>query len=345
MIEHSKPCLGPEEAAAAERVLLSGFIACGRETLLLEREAARWARMGHAVAVSNGTMALAIALRALGAEAGSEVVIPDYGCPALWHACLLAGAAPVPADCDPRTLNPCPEDVSRRLTRRTRAVVLPNLFGLPCDPADYALPEGVRVVQDCAQAAGARLGRRFAGAAADACVLSFYATKLLTCGEGGMLLTDSRRWAEAARDLRSCDQKIPDKLRYNAKMSDIQAAIARAQLRKLPAFLKRRSALAAVYDRRLRGAGLGLPPRTPGRVYHRYVLRLPFAADRVLARLNAMGIPARKPVFRPLHLDVPCRGKFPGAREAHLRCLSLPLHPLLSDSDAEKAASALLGML
>ncbi len=341
MIEHSKTCLGPREAAAAARVIRSGLVACGRETALLEREAARWAKMRYAVATTSGTSALLLALRAFGIGPDDEVIIPTFCCSAPWHACMQAGATPVLADCDLETLNPSPEDVARRLTRRTKAVILPNLFGLPCDPAAYALPKRVRVLQDCAHAAGARLNGRFVGASGDACVLSFYATKLLTCGEGGMLLCDCRDWAEAALDLRACDRKASDRVRYNAKMTDIQAAIARVQLQRLGSFLKHRAALAGTYNRLLSSAAMVLPPRRPGRVYYRYVVRLPMPAGPAIARLNRLGVQAREPIFRPLHLDVPCRGRFPQAEQAHSRCLSLPIHPLVSHADAERTAAAL----
>ena len=341
-IEHSRPCLGTEEVRAAARVVRSGWVACGRETRLFEAEVARRSGLRHAVAVSSGTKAIELTLRAWGIGSGDEVVIPTYCCSALWHATRRTGAAPVLADCDFETLNPDPADVARRLTRRTRAVILPNLFGLPCDPADYRLPRGVRVIQDCAQALGARLGRRPLAATGDACVLSFYATKLLTCGEGGMVLSDRGSVTEAVRDLREYDNKVPDRARDNAKPTDIQSAVGREQLKKLGSFLARRAALAAVYDRELAGSGLVLPPRTPGRVYYRYVVRLPSAGtDRVLARLERQGIAARKPVFRPLHFDVPAKGRFPNADRAQARCLSLPLHPLLSSQAAAKVAAAL----
>ena len=342
MIAHSRPCLGPEELRAAARVIKSGRLSCGRETLRFEIETARWAGLRHAVALSSGTKALELALRAWGIGPGDEVIMPSYCCSALWHATRRAGAEAVLVDCDLETLNPSPSDVARRLNKRTKALILPNLFGLPCDPADYGTPKGVRVLQDCAQAAGAQIGRRFVGATGDACILSFYATKLLTCGEGGMLLSDSRAVVEAARDLREYDNKIPDKVRDNAKPGDLQSAIGREQLKKLSRFLARRAAIAEIYDRLLAGSGLILPPRQPSRVYHRYVVRLRQpAAGKVIARLEARGIPARRPVFRPLHFDLPCRRRFPNSETAYACCVSLPLHPLISDRDAAKIGASL----
>ena len=346
MINHSRPCLGREEVKAAARVIRSGHVACGRETRLFEKEAARGAGLRHAAAVSSGTKAIELTLRAFGIGRGDEVIIPSYCCSAIWHAVSRAQAIPVLSDCDLDTFNPSPLDVAKRVTRHTRAIILPNLFGMPCDPGDYRLPRGVRVIQDCAQAAGARLGRMFVGASGDACILSFYATKLLACGEGGMLLSDSKAVVEAARDLRECDGKIPDKVRENAKPSDILSAIGREQLKKLDFFLARRSAIATLYDRLLAGAGLFLPARRPGRVYFRYVVRLPVpAASRAIARLFAQGIQVRRPVFRPLHFDVPARGRFPNCEIVHASALSLPIYPLLSPRDAARTATTLKNVL
>ena len=200
----------------------------------------------------------------------------------------------------------------------------------------------MRVLQDCAQAAGAKIGRRFVGATGDACLLSFYATKLLTCGEGGMLLSNSRALIEDARDLREYDNKIPDKVRDNAKPGDLQSAIGREQLKNLDSFLARRAAIAGIYDGLLAGADLILPPRRPGRIYCRYVVRLRKpAAGRVIARLEALAIQARRPVFRPLHFDVPARGRFPNSETAYACCLSLPIHPLISDKDAARIGASL----
>jgi perosamine synthetase len=346
MIPHSRPCLGKEELRAAARVIKSGRLACGEETRLFEQEMSRWTGIRHAVAVLNGSHAIELVLRVWGLGPKDEVIIPSYCCSALWHAACRAGATPVLADCDLDTLNPSPADVARRLTRKTKAVILPNLFGLPCDPADYRLPKGVRVLQDCAQALGAKLGSRSVGATGDACILSFYATKLMACGEGGMALSDSKALVEAVRDLRGYDNMVPDKVRDNAKPGEIESAIGREQLKKLGAFIARRAALARTYDRLLSGTDLVLPLRRPGRVYYRYVVRLRKpVVDAVLARLDRRGIMARKPVFRPLHIDVPCRGRFPNSELAHACCLSLPLHPLISQRDAARVASALKSVL
>jgi len=340
-IPHTKPCLGKAEANAAAKVAASGHLACGKETALFERELAKRFGIKNAVAVSSGTKALELALMASG-TAGGEVIIPTYCCSALWHAAKAANAIPVLADCDPITLNPSPENVRAALTKKTRAVILPNLFGLPCDPRKYKLPKGVTVISDCAQASGAEIDGKFAGAYGDICTLSLYATKLFTAGEGGVVLCGNKTVADAVRDLREYDGVIPDHPRQNAKMTDMQSAIGRVQLGRLDGFLEKRLAAARLYDRLLAGTGLLLPPDDEGRVYHRYVVQLAKPrAETVLKYLAARGIMARKPIFRPLHLDVPCKGRFPNTEAAYLRAISLPLFPQMTAAAIRQTVSAM----
>jgi len=336
MIAHSKPSLGNGEIRAVSAVIKSGQRVEGREVELFEKESARSFAMKNAAAVSSGTAALELALRALGAGPGDEVIIPSYCCSALWHAAARAGAKPVLCDCDLETLNPSAGEIKKKLTKKTKAAILPNLFGLQCEIPKIS---GLKIIQDCAQAAGAKTNGKFIGNYGDACVLSFYATKLLTTGEGGMVLSHSEKLVRAVKDLREYDGKPAGIPRSNYKMTDIQAAIGRVQLKKLPAFLKLRSEIAAFYDDELKNLPVFLPPKTPGRVYHRYVVRLKKArAGEVISKLNRLGVAARRPVFRPVHFDA--GGAFPNADAAYQSCVSLPLYPALAKREAEKIVSA-----
>lgn len=340
MIPHSRPSLGPKETAAAARVIRSGKIAQGLEVAGFETQASRLLGLKSAAAVSSGTKALELALRAMGAGPGHEVLIPSYVCSALWHAVRSAGAEPVLVDSEEGGVNACMKDAARRRTRRTRAVIVAHLFG---EPADLAGAEklGVPILEDCAQSVGARWRGRPLGSIGRACALSFYATKLLTCGEGGLIASSDARLVERARDLRDYDERVPDRERGNAKLTDIQAAIGRVQLSRLAGFLAARSRLALRYGRALRGLGLGLPGQSEGRVWYRYVVAVPGGRLGALAdALERRGVTARRPVFRPLHLDVACRGKFPNAERAWAQRLSLPLYPSLSAAEQERVIAA-----
>jgi len=198
------------------------------------------------------------------------------------------------------------------------------------------------VIEDCAQALGAAYRGRPAGSLGEVCVLSFYATKMLATGEGGMVLSNRRRVVDWVRDLRSYDERPVFRTRFNYKMTDVAAALGLAQLERLDGFVARRRALAAAYDRALRGIPVRLPPRPAdgANCYHRYVVRASRAAGPILAALEAGGIAARRPIFRPLPAYLGPKG-FPGAREAWRTMVSLPIFPALSTASVHRVAHAL----
>ncbi|MFQ5656808.1 MAG: DegT/DnrJ/EryC1/StrS family aminotransferase, partial [Candidatus Methylomirabilales bacterium] len=192
-----------------------------------------------------------------------------------------------------------------------------------------------------AQALGALYQGQPVGSIGEVAVFSFYATKLITTGEGGMLVSNDERIFPAARDLREYDQKEDDRPRFNYKMTDLQAALGLAQLKQLPRFLERRKAIASHYRGRLEKRPLQLPSAPHDRVpvYYRYVVKGRLPADAYLARLENLGVQARRPVFQPLHRYLGYQG-FPGAEEAWEKAISLPLYPSLSDAEAERIVEA-----
>ena len=343
-IPHSRPSLGRTELLAAARVIKSGMLSGGGEVPAFEAQAVRFFGLKAAAAVSSGTKALELSLRAMGVGAGKEAIIPSFVCSALWHAVKRTGADPVPVDCDPETFNLCPAAAKKRLSRKTAAHIAPHMFGLPADIKGL-INLGVPVIEDCAQAAGARYEGELCGSFGTACALSFYPTKLISSG-GGMALSDSGRLINGVKDLREYDGKRPDHARENARMGEIEAALGRAQLGRLPGFLKRRAEIAAVYDETFKELDCSLPVRSPGRIYYRYVLRVGKGKlASALNRLEKLGIRAARPVFRPLHLDVPCRGSFPGAGLAWETALSLPIYPALSRSGLSRVIAGVRAAL
>jgi dTDP-4-amino-4,6-dideoxygalactose transaminase len=277
----------------------------------------------------------------LGIGPGDEVILPSYVCVAPLHAVEYVGATPRLADIDPETYNVDPADVRRRCTRRTRAVIVPHLFGLPAD-LDALLRLGIPVIEDCAQAFGARFGSRPVGAFGAVSTLSFYATKLLTTGEGGMVLSRDQRLLARIRDLRDYDERRRHMTRFNYKLTDIQAALGRSQLRRYPAMLARRAALAARFRRRWAALPVGLPIADGRRthVYHRFVVACPMAATSAARQLARSGVTARRPVFQPIHRTVGLEG-FPGAEQAYRHALSVPIYPALTAQEAEVVVRAL----
>lgn len=337
-VPHSRPSMGTAEGEAVLRVLDSGRIAQGPRVMELETEvAARLERRGG-VACSSGTAALSLVLAALGVEPGDEVVLPAFACSALADAVRSIGGRVVLADIG-EDLALDPSDTVDRITGRTRAVVVVHPFGYPVDPAPF-LAWGVPVIEDCAQALGAERDGRPAGARGTAAVCSFYATKMVAAGEGGMLVADSAAILATTRRLRMGGE--PDTGSFNHKLSDLHAAVALAQLARLDDFVARRRLIAETYDDAFANTRLQTPLRDEGvrHCFARYVVRVPDAAAFASA-LAAHGIEAKRPVRDPLLLRSQ-PGSYPRSERAFSGCVSLPLYPTLDDAGIERVIHAVL---
>ncbi|HQR14220.1 MAG TPA: DegT/DnrJ/EryC1/StrS family aminotransferase [Nitrospira sp.] len=347
-IPHSKPSLGPEELRAVTEVLRSGQITAGPMVAQFERGVAAYIGLHGGVAVSSGTVALELALRALGVGHGDNVILPSYVCSALWLAVQRVGAQARLVDINPTTYNLDPQKVRKARTSRTRAVIVPHMFGLPADLTSLQALD-IPLIEDCAQTLGAMEQGRAVGSVGTLTVCSFYATKLLCTGEGGMVLSSDEALLERVRALREYD-KAPslNSAAGNCKLTDLQAAIGVAQLNQLGEFLEKRSALAALYRDVLPAEMFTVPAVPAGRthVYYRFVVRLMKglqSADEFtdyLSRLAHRGLQCRKPVFRPLHryLDLP---DFPASDDADASAISLPIHPSLTEEAIRQAAHIL----
>jgi len=325
-----------------------------------EREFARFCEAEHAVAASNGTTALHLALAALGVGPGDEVLVPDLTFVATANVVRYTGATPVLVDSHPVTWTLDPADAARKVTPRTRAVIPVHLYGHPADLdplRELAARHGVAVVEDAAEAHGARYKGRRVGALGRVGAFSFYGNKIITTGEGGILVTNDAALAERARFLR--DHAMDPVRRYyhpeigfNYRMTNIQAAIGCAQLEQAETILERRKTIAAAYQAGLAGIpGLVLPPAEAWaeNVYWMYsVLVEPaFGPDRDAVRegLRAAGVDSR-PFFVPLHELPPYRtaGRFPVATRLARTGINLPSGTGLSAEEIATVCRALAGL-
>lgn len=251
-------------------------------------------------------------------------------------------------DIDLDTFNIDPSAARQAMTPKTKAIIVPHLFGLSADLTELETL-GIPIVEDCAQTLGATEQGRPVGSVGMITVCSFYATKLLCAGEGGMVLSRDESLLERARRLREYDEAPSLHLgSTNLKMTNLQAAIGLAQLERLESFLERRRRLGEEYRAALSGVGLVVPTVPTGytHTYYRFVVRLPDLASQVdgihevIGRFEARGIQCRKPVFRSLHRYLELDG-FPFAEEAERTALSIPLFPALTDEDAAQILLAL----
>ena len=352
MIPHSRPAIEQEDLRAAAEVLGSRQIAQGPWVERFERRMASFVGLQGGVAVSSGTAALELALRALGIGAGDEVFMPSYVCAAPWLATQRVGAQASLVDIDLDTFNIDPLAASRAVTKKTRAIIVPHLFGLPADLTELERL-GIPLIEDCAQTLGVTEQGRPVGTIGRLAVCSFYATKVLCTGEGGMVLSNERPLLERVKSLREYDGvSTLDPSSFNLKLTDLQAALGLSQLGRFSAFHERRRFLADAYRDALSSKAAVCPSAPPGRThgYYRFVIRLPHLLNdpegltSLIIRLEQQGVHCRKPVFRPLHRYLNQSG-FPHSDEADRTALSIPLYPDLTDDEVGQIQRSLTRVL
>lgn len=362
MISIAHPLMDAEEEATIHRVLASGQLAQGEQVAAFERSFADICQVREAVAVSSGTAALHLALLAHGIGPGDEVITTAFSFVATANAILLAGATPVFVDIEPDTYNIDPALVEAAITSRTRAILPVHLYGNPCDMRrleQLAAANHLIIIEDACQAHAAAIDGKPVGGFGTGC-FSFYATKNITTGEGGMVTTNDPAVAERVRLLRNHGQQGQyhhTTLGYNLRMTDIQGAIGLVQIEKLEQFTERRIANARFLTKRLSGV-VQTPIVRPGHrhVYHQYTIRVPGNRDEWAMKLQARGIGIGVHYRTPIHQQLSYReatAKFrvSGPREtanvgysandlvlpvtemAAKQVLSLPVHPALSEED------------
>jgi len=344
MIRHSRPSVRESELKKISRVLLSGNHA-GKETVKrFEKKLSSFTGLRGASATNSGTAALHLALLSLGIKEKDEVIVPSFVCTALLNAVSYTGARPIPADIDENSFNISPESALSKITKNTKAVIVPHMFGLPADTRPF-LKSGLYVIEDCAQALGAKRKNKAAGAGGHVSIFSFYATKLISTGHGGMLISNSEKILARSRDLLDFDERKDYKLRFNYNMSDFQAALGISQLARLGEFIGKRLETAAYYNKKLSGLPVKLPAEKDN-IFYRYVIRTGKDADSLILSLKKRGIEAKKPVFKPLHryLGLDKRG-FPVTEKVYRSSVSLPIYPALKEAEREKIADILTNLL
>jgi dTDP-4-amino-4,6-dideoxygalactose transaminase len=341
--------------SAVQEVLRGAHFILGPNVAALEGEIAALAGARFGIGVNSGSDALTLALRALDIGPGHEVITTPFTYIAPAESIHQMGARIVFADIDPRTFCLDPRDVARRITDRTRAILPVHLFGqMAAMPELQALaaPRGLHVVEDCAQAIGAGAQGRPAGSLGAMGCFSFYPTKNLgAAGDGGMIVTRDEGLAKKLRMLRvhGIERRYYHDLHgYNSRLDEIQAAILRVKLKRLPAWNARRRAIAARYDAGLAGLPLDLPVTTPGNehVFHVYAV-LSDRRDALQQFLADRGVPTLIYYPLPLHLqkvyaDQGWReGDFPVAEAVSRRILPLPMYPELTDEQADYVVATL----
>lgn len=374
MIPVNEPLLGEEELNNVIDCVKSGWISsAGKYIDEFERAWARECGVRHGVAVSNGTTALQIAVEALDLEPGDEIIMPSFTIISCALAIVKAGLKPVLVDSDPETWGMRVDELARYLTPRTRAIMPVHMYGHPVDMdplLDFAQANNLRVIEDAAEVHGAEyLSRRGTpgatwkrcGGMSDLATFSFYANKLITTGEGGMVVTNDDRLAERLRSLRNLCFRPPRRflhteLGYNFRMTNIQAALGVAQTRRLAAIVERKRDIASRYTKRLSKLDwLSLPQeKSWGKnVFWIYGLviadRIALDAEGLAARLKQLGVETRpfflgmheQPVFHDMGLFNDSAGKFPVSERLARRGLYVPSGLAMTNEQIEQVCDAM----
>jgi len=388
MIPITKPMLGEKEAEAARRVILSGWTSQGPEVAAFEKEFAEYVGAPYACAVSSCTTALHLALLAVGVQPGDEVITVSHSYIATANVIRYCGATPVFVDIDPDTFNMDPTQIESAMTERTRAILCVHQIGMPCDLAailDIAHRHSIPVVEDAACAIGSEIlwqgqWEKIGNPQADVACFSFHPRKVISTGDGGMITTANAEWDAKFRLLRQHGMSVPDTVRhgasqvifesypivgYNFRMTDIQAAVGREQLKRLPEIVDQRRELASRYQSLLAEIpGLGLPvePDWARSTWQSFCVRLPVESDQrqVMQSMLDTGVATRRGVMCS-HREVAypantwsCVGRTEGcactagfcqrlrhSQEAQDHTIILPLFPQMSLDQQDYVVKAL----
>jgi dTDP-4-amino-4,6-dideoxygalactose transaminase len=346
--------IAEELRSAIDRVLKSGVFCLGPEVEAFESAVSLWTEPARAVGLSNGTDALLVALLALEIGAGDEVIIPPFTFFATASAVIRAGAKPVFVDINERTFNIDPDLIEAAITPKTRAIIPVHLYGQCADMeriTPIARKHGLRIVEDAAQALGARRNGRRAGAFGDLACFSFYPTKNLgALGEAGLISSSDEALLQRCRILRN--QGMEPRYEHhvvggNYRMDAIQAAVLGVKLKHLESWNERRRHLAEIYNKALDGTTVQTPYVEPGNehIYHQYTIRTP-RRDDLAAHLLKNGIASGVYYPIPLHQQAAishltrAKQRYPVAERACREVLSLPIHPELTDEQVITAAAS-----
>lgn len=367
LIPVNAPLLDGREEQYLSECIRTGWISEGPFVKRLEAEFAKRVRRRHGITVCNGSVALDIAVAALGIGPGDEVILPTFTIISCAAAIVRAGAVPVVVDCEPDSWNSSATQIEKKITAKTKAILIVHIYGLPVnmDPVlELAGKFRLKIIEDAAEMHGQAYKNRPCGSFGDISTFSFYPNKLVTTGEGGILVTDDETIAERCRSLRNlCFQAnrrfIHEELGWNARMSNLQAAVGVAQLERLDEFVARKRKIGAFYTEHLRQlAGIGLPiPRTnyAENIYWVYGVVLddsvPFDGHEAMQRLGAMGIGTR-PFFWPMHqqpvfqkMGLFAKESHPNAERLARRGFYLPSGLALTEVQAQRVVDALREIL
>ncbi|MFH2136981.1 MAG: DegT/DnrJ/EryC1/StrS family aminotransferase [Candidatus Omnitrophota bacterium] len=347
-IEHSFPCIGKAEQSGILAVIKSSFLAEGAQVECFEKEMCRYIGCDYAIAASTGTSALHLALLALEVGKGDEVILPNYVCRSVLNAVQYCQATPVLCDVQTKTYNISLDEVKEKVNGRTKAIIVAHMFGCPV-PVDKLRIKGIPIIEDCAQSIGAQYKGKKVGSLGDIAVFSFEGTKTITTGEGGMVATSSKKLCKKLKSLKEpyANDCMP---KYTYRMSSLQAAVGRIQLKRLPGFIKKRRQIARQYAKAFALDGVELPvaPQDMMPTFHRFMLDVrEINIDCFLPACWKKKVMVKRPIKPYLlnqYLGISSK-LFPNSEYIMKHCVSVPIYPSLKKNEVTRIIKVVCGEL
>lgn len=353
-IRHATPNITQEDIARVVEVLSLGQLTSNSEVSEFEREVADYIGQDGGISTNSGNNALYLALLSLGSDNKDEVIIPSFVCIALLRCILQSGLKPRLVDINENGYNISLDKIKENTTRKTKAIIAPHMFGDPIENIEDIVNLGMPVIEDCALSIGAAIDGKKVGSFSELSIFSFYATKVLTTGHGGMVLSSSEELLKKLRDFMRYDNREEYGISFNFRLTDFQAALGRSQLLRLDDFIKKRREIAEKYDDALKGKdGVRIPYRPKGSIYYRYIIELS-DVDKFIEEMSNANISCKKPVFKPLHhyqelkvkypeLDLD-KKRFPNTERAFRHSVSIPIYPSISDEGVKYVIEKVLSI-
>lgn len=347
-ILHNKPYLDEREIKAVAKALRSKWVIPNKEAGKLEDNIKKFVQGEYAVATSSGSAALHLSLIALGIGAGDEVIMPTYVCTALLNATYYVGAIPVVVDIEKNGFTMDPTQIRKKINKKTKAIIVPHVLGFPAK-IDEIKKINLLIIEDCAHSLGSYYKGKPLGSFGDISIFSFYATKVITTGHGGMLVTNNRKYYKIVRDLIHYDQRKDYKVRYNYQLTDFAAAIGNVQFKRIDSLFKKRRYIASKYIPILeKQKDIEFWPKKEDKKLNHYRFMIKFkdkkTRDSFKLNLAKKGVSTVIPIesYQLLHryLKLP-KKDFPNAEDISNTTLALPIHPNLTKSEITRITDAL----
>ena len=339
IIPHSKPTISEKDILAVKSQTASGMHATGSKTKEFENAMSKFIGMRYAKATSSGTAALHLALLSLEIGKDDEVIIPSYVCQSVLNAVIYNGAKPILADIDSdfqrNGFNISSNTIKPLITKKTKAIIVPHLFGIPSNiPEIRKIAKKIPIIEDCAQSLGAKSNGKMLGTFGDVSIFSFYATKMISTGHGGMVLTNSKKIKDKLDILTQYDKKNQYGISYNYCLTDIQSALGLSQLSQLKSFVTKRDEISKLYDSFFSKTRFFL--ENLNGVKFRYIIKTKNKEElkKIQDGLRRKNIIVSEPVFMPLHRCLKLNPRlFQNTEKAQNTNLSIPIYPSLTRND------------